>query len=573
MEILIVGKDTEIQESFKKAANFFGHKITIYKDVKEALKEYQKVFYPLIVLDTTIQYKQCINFLKEIRGQTYGGQSIIYITTDERDPEIIKTFINEGANDYLIKPLSSELLKIRLQIAERYIDNLIKGKDAEAKYVEVCGHIEKSRDDMLSILNQLRIGTIMTDKDGKVVFLSKATIDIINKTENESFDVNWGRLLPLKDQDIIAIRNIINTPEKERIKISVNMKVPGKGDCWMDIEVKDAPDDPQKKIFFLYDMSEVYDLRHILKGELRFHDLIGKSKSMLQVYEQIQEIAKVDWIALIEGETGTGKELVARAIHFSSHRKEMPFIAVNCAGLTDSLLASQLFGHKRGAFTGAVSDSIGVFESADGGTILLDEVGDISTSVQTNLLRVLETKEITRLGETRSRKIDVRVIASTHHDLSEDVKKGIFRQDLYYRIRVARIHLPALRDRREDIALLAENFLKESNASTGKTIHGFSNEAMRVILEYNWPGNVRELKSAIEFALLNSKTSIIQPEDFPPEIISSYDQIPLYNNEEGRFLNALEKTKGNRTAAARLLGLSRATFYRHLSKLNLPVTK
>ncbi|HKN86327.1 MAG TPA: sigma-54 dependent transcriptional regulator, partial [Nitrospiraceae bacterium] len=198
----------------------------------------------------------------------------------------------------------------------------------------------------------------------------------------------------------------------------------------------------------------VQDLTRQLNEKTQFQNLIGKSLSMGQLYGQIRDVAKVDATVLIEGETGTGKELVARAIHLSSPRKTGPFIAVNCAGLADALLGSQLFGHKKGAFTGAVDHQQGFFEAANGGTLFLDEIGDISPAVQTNLLRVLQEREIIRLGESRPRKVDVRVLAATHHNLGQDVANGVFRADLLYRIRVARIHLPSLRNRREDIPLL-----------------------------------------------------------------------------------------------------------------------
>ena len=235
------------------------------------------------------------------------------------------------------------------------------------------------------------------------------------------------------------------------------------------MDVKDDPRDARGKIFFLYDVTEVHDLRRLLDERAQFHDLLGKSKAMQLVYQQIRDVARVDSTVLIEGETGTGKELVARAIHSSSHRKDKPFVAVNCAGLTESLLSSQLFGHKRGAFTGAIEDHQGLFEAANGGTLLLDEIGDIPMTVQNQLLRVLQEREIVRLGESRPRKIDVRVLAATHRSLSDEAAKGNFRSDLFYRIRVARISLPPLRDRREDIPLLAASFLAQFSAAEWKT--------------------------------------------------------------------------------------------------------
>jgi DNA-binding NtrC family response regulator len=324
----------------------------------------------------------------------------------------------------------------------------------------------------------------------------------------------------------------------------------------------------------LRDQKEtVLNLKRQLNEKRQFQDLIGKSKLMAECYVRIRELAKVDTTVLIEGETGTGKELVARAIHFSSARKAGPFIAINCAGLSDALLASQLFGHKKGAFTGAVDHQQGFFEAANGGTLFLDEIGDISSAVQISLLRVLQEKEIVRLGESRPRKVDVRVLAATHHNLSQDVVNGSFRADLLYRIRVARIHLPPLRDRRGDIPLLVASFLGQCCAVTGKLVDRVSPEALQALTNYAWPGNVRELKSAIEAGLISCKDSTIEIEDLPPEVLdcNSAPCMPLEGpqDEKTRLLAALGRAKGNRTMAARLLGVSRATLYRRLSDLNL----
>ena len=315
----------------------------------------------------------------------------------------------------------------------------------------------------------------------------------------------------------------------------------------------------------------VLDLTRQLNEKTQFQNLIGKSRLMGQLYGQIRDVAKVDTTVLIEGETGTGKELVARAIHLSSPRKAQPFIAVNCAGLTDALLGSQLFGHKKGAFTGAVDHQQGFFEAANGGTLFLDEIGDISPAVQTNLLRVLQEREIIRLGESRPRKVDVRVLAATHHNLSQDVANGVFRADLLYRIRIARIHLPSLRNRREDIPLLVASFLGQCCAVTGKPVDRVSPEAMQALTHYAWPGNVRELKSAIESGVINCKETTIRIEDLPPEVLDSLvppmpHEAP--EDERARLLMALNQAKGNRTMAARLLGVSRATLYRRLTEFN-----
>ena len=297
---------------------------------------------------------------------------------------------------------------------------------------------------------------------------------------------------------------------------------------------------------------------------------------MQVIFQQIQELARVDSTVLIEGETGTGKELVARAIHRSSHRQKGPFIAVNCAGLTESLVGSQLFGHKRGAFTGAVSDQEGLFEAAEGGTLFLDEIGDIPMAIQTSLLRVLQEREVTRLGESKLRKVNVRVIAATHHNLAKDVKGGQFREDLLYRIRVGRILLPPLRVRREDIPLLSSAFLSQCRATTGRPVETISHPAMRLLMGHSWPGNVRELQHAIEFAVIRSQESALQTFDFPPEVLE-HTELPLVtravkapvSDQETHILEALEKTGGNRSAAAKLLGISRVTLYRWLHRLGI----
>ncbi|MFB3779776.1 MAG: sigma-54 interaction domain-containing protein, partial [Bryobacteraceae bacterium] len=333
----------------------------------------------------------------------------------------------------------------------------------------------------------------------------------------------------------------------------------------------------RRKILFLYDVSELHGLRRLLGERSQFENLVGKSKVMRGLYQSIENLAGVDTTVLIEGETGTGKELVARAIHNRSARRQAPFVAVNCAGLTESLVNSQLFGHKRGAFTGAHQDTRGLFEAAEGGVLFLDEIGDIPLSVQTSLLRVLQEREITRLGETRPRKVDVRVLAATHRDLARETEKGAFRADLLYRIRVARIPIAPLRERLEDIPLLVSRFLADFRASTGKPVLDASAEAMRALMRYRWPGNVRELRSSVEFAVVNCRRPVLALEDFPPEIAalpgaeagSLLREAPA-GDEKDRILAALREAKGRRSAAAKLLGISRATLYRRMAGLRIP---
>jgi len=435
--------------------------------------------------------------------------------------------------------------------------------------------LERSRDAMLSIINHLRLVSALVDESGRVTFLSDTGLRLLKLEPEGALGLQWEKVLPLKKTDCTRIKAMSGLPPESRSRIPVIVEGAGDRRYWMDIEVVDDPQRPDGgRILFMYDMTEIHDLRRRLEKETRFRDLVGNSEVMQSLFKQIGSVAAVDWTVLVEGETGTGKELVARAIHDSSNRRDRPFIPVNCAGLTDSLLQSQLYGHKRGAFTGAVSDQAGVFDEAAGGTIFLDEIGDISVNVQTNLLRVIETREFTRLGESRPHKVDVRIVAATNRDLRRAAKSGDFRSDLLFRLRGIRVLVPTLASRREDIPLLAGEFLHQGAAATGKHVREMSEDAMRVLLRYHWPGNVRQLKSAIEYALVHTDGPVIHVGDLPPELLEPASGAPggfAYSDlgERERYMAALRDANGNRSEAARLLGVSRATFYRHLEKLGI----
>ncbi|MEK6785911.1 MAG: sigma 54-interacting transcriptional regulator [Nitrospirota bacterium] len=433
---------------------------------------------------------------------------------------------------------------------------------------------ERTKDDALALLQHLRLAALVLDERGCITFASDRGLEMLGLVAKQVIGQVWEQALPFQRQDRSMIREVIDASSTDRTVGPLYIE--GPHPSWVELEIHRDPRHLGRQIVVLSDRTELHTLRQALSEQASFHDLVGKSPTMLRTYQLVRDVAQVDTTVLIEGETGTGKELIARAIHFSSARKQKPFIATNCAGLTDSILTSQLFGHKRGSFTGAVNDQQGLFEAAEGGTLFLDEIGDIPPQVQTALLRVLQEKEITRLGEAKPRKVDVRVVAATHHNLSEDVVRGSFRADLLYRIRIARVQLSPLRERREDIPLLAQSFLGQICTATGKRIERLNPDALRLLMSHAWPGNVRELKSAIEFAVISCKAKEVLPIDLPPEIISapvipsSSVWIPLPNRDEkSRFLAALSDAKGNRTEAARRLGVSRATFYRRLVELDI----
>ena len=317
-------------------------------------------------------------------------------------------------------------------------------------------------------------------------------------------------------------------------------------------------------------------LRQEMRQKDMFEDILAKSAEMQAVFKTVSKIADFKTTALVMGESGVGKELVARAIHKRSTRRTGAFCAVNCGAIPETLLESELFGHKRGAFTDATSDRLGLFEQADGGTLFLDEIGELPTKLQVKLLRVLQEETIRKLGDNRDLKVDVRIIAATHRDLAAETKAGRFREDLYYRINVLQIVIPPLRDRKEDIPILLDHFVARNNARFGTTIRGFEPEARRVLMEYGWPGNVRELENTVERAMVLAERETMFVEDLPERLREARDPVKLQLGsgelsikktariiEEILIRRALQKTGGNRTRAAEVLEIShRALLYK-----------
>jgi DNA-binding NtrC family response regulator len=325
-------------------------------------------------------------------------------------------------------------------------------------------------------------------------------------------------------------------------------------------------------IVILEDVTELSGLRELLKTEKSFAGIVGTSPRMIEIFDSIREIADVAVPVLILGESGTGKELVARAIHSQGNRAIRPFVPVNCGALPDGLLESELFGHVKGAFTGAVRDRKGRFELADGGTIFLDEIGDLSANMQVKLLRVLQESSFERVGGEKTVSVDARVVCATNKDLAREVEAGRFRDDLFYRLCVVPITLPPLRERAVDIPLIAEHILAREAATAGGRRVTLSDDAVTVLTNYAWPGNVRELQNALQFAFIKCKGEVIGVEHLPPGLrrVSVVAAAPKRSSQgltDEAIAAALRDTGGNRTKAAELLGVSRATFYRYLSDL------
>jgi len=491
---------------------------------------------------------------------------VVFVTAYS-DDDTLERATETTPYGYIVKPFDRRELYATLEVARR--THALQRR------------VEQARDDLHQLLNGLRQGTALTDADGRLTFLSEPAARLLGTTPDTATGTPWDEVLPFREGPMEALRERMTAStdtlsDEDLDPISASLTHEDGSSYHVETEVRPDPRETHRRILVFYDVTEVHNLRRLLDDRERFHDLVGTSDPMQDAFEQMRSVADVKTTVLIQGETGTGKELAARAIHEESPRSEHPFVAVNCAALDPDLAASQLFGHRSGAFTGASEDRAGYFEAADGGTLFLDEIGDIPLDTQRQLLRVLEEEAVTRLGETEPRPVDVRIVAATHRDLDEEVEANRFRQDLLYRIRIARVQLPPLRDRRSDLPLLVRTLLRELRARTGVDVASVGDDALGRMLDYEWPGNVRELRNALEAALVRAQGDVLRAEHLPPEIrtagaSSSADgtEKSSADDEAERIRAALEQTGDNRSEAAELLGISRATLYRRLDEYGI----
>ncbi len=432
------------------------------------------------------------------------------------------------------------------------------------------------------ILNSIADGVFTTDNEGKITFINKAGEQITGFSSKEAighfcFDIFRADICQSKcalKETLKTKKEIINLPatilrkggQKVPISISTAVLKNEKGQIIGGVET-------------FRDLSTIEELKKELSQKYTLGDIISKNHKIHEIFNILPDIAESDSTVLVQGASGTGKELFAKAIHNLSHRKTKPFVKVNCGALPDTLLESELFGYIKGAFTDAKKDKPGRFALANEGTIFLDEVGDMSPSLQVKLLRVLQEKEFEPLGSTSPRKTDVRIIAATNKDLSKLVNESKFRDDLFYRLNVVKIELPLLRERREDIPLLIDAFVQKFNAKMGKQVTGVSDEVMRTLMRYDYPGNVRELENIIEHAFVLCKGDRIDLGCLPKEFAEDQGEITAFapSKEETPFQKAeseiiertLKKYDGNRIKTAQELGLDRTTLWRKMKKYAL----
>jgi PAS domain S-box-containing protein len=470
---------------------------------------------------------------------------------------------------------------VEFQSAGRDITERINTEQEMRKIFE---EKEDLRLNLEAVFRSIPDAIITVDTNMRVIQTNRALVDICciagEICPGEELSVNAGRC---KRACFEVLRTTLRTrkPVME-YRVECLGQTPGKVVVINSSPLLDREHKFAGAVLVIRDISRLADLEKRLT-ELHSHrGIIGKSKVMRDIYDVLGNLSEVDSTVLITGESGTGKELIADALHYGGPRAKGPLIKVNCSALSESLLESELFGHVRGAFTGAIREKVGRFEAAEGGTIFLDEIGDISPRIQLNLLRVLENKEYERVGDSKTRRANVRVLAATNVNLREKIRQGLFREDLYYRLKVMVIHLPPLRERTEDIPLLTEYFLNSFRAAFGKNITRASEEVMRVFMTHPWPGNVRELKYALEHACILCPGGEIVTAQLPPELLvppgafspgpasrpkdlDAAERPPRGLGKE-KILEALARAGDNRAKAARLLGVHRRTLYRNMEK-------
>ncbi len=507
--------------------------------------------------------------------------------TDKSLPEIIQDMELLHKLLYIRKPFArEEIQQITLSLVGKW--------NVEQALAEKQQQLSTSHQRLEAVLDATGNAMAMYDVTGRLVFANReytAMLDLseseLQKIPTEAFTAQFKKRfrepnLPEVERAFLfegngSVVEETTTGQVSRQRLFYRSTAPvcdSRGDVIGDLYVYR---DVSKEIEVERMKAEVLRLRTELETTYSFSGMVGASPKMQQVYALMQQAAESDITVLIRGESGTGKELVAKSFHFNSLRRKGPFLAINCAAIPETLIESELFGHEQGAFTGAVRQRIGTFERAKRGTVFLDEIGDMPPALQAKLLRVLQEREVQRVGGTTPIPVDVRVIAASNKNLEVAVKAGEFREDLFYRIAVFPIVIPPLRERREDIPLLAKHFLKKHTASSEKSMSGISTAALRLLLQYDWPGNVRELENAIERAILLETTDVLQANNLPPQLspIVASRRVPpsavlsLAEVERQALVHALEVSTHNVTQAARSLGVNRATLYRKLKRYGL----
>ena len=567
-KILIIDDEEGIRISFQSFLSEEGYDVITKEDYDSAMKAIAKNQIDLIFADIILGGYTGIDLLREVKNRDL--RCPVIIITGEPTLETATESVRLGAFDYLTKPVLKEALLHAAKFALNH-KALADEKD------QIEAEKERYRSNLEAIFRSVKDAIITVDRNMLVIEANKATEDICGIAPKEIFGKAFSDGLYQCDKSCYAVlREVLKNKKtiKEYRAECRHQHRPKQVVVLTSSPLLDRGGKFIGAVLVIRDITRLSNLERELRERHQFHNIIGKSRKMQDIYRLLTDLADMETTVLISGETGTGKELVAKALHYSGGRALKQLVVVNCAALSENLLESELFGHIKGAFTGATRDRQGRFQAANGGTILLDEIGDISPMIQLKLLRVLQEKEFERVGESTPLKVDVRVIAATNRNLKEKVRLGEFREDLYYRLNVMQIELPPLRERLEDIPLLVDHFCDLFNRSFKKKIDGISEEVLRIFMSYPWPGNIRELEHAIEHAFVLCRDRTIRVDHVPSEI-KEYAKIKKTIPEKSSIeapqviVEALDKTGWNKAKAARLLGISRQTLYRKMDKHSL----
>ncbi len=557
-KVLIVDDEDMIRVIAKSFLESEGYAVETAANYQEAMQVLEETEIDLIVSDIVMGPETGIDLLRELKKREL--RCPIVIITGNPDITTASDALRLGAFDYIVKPFKK--------------DNILHVVQQALRHKTLDDERERYRRNLEAIVKSVQEGIITIDTDLTVTeandavehFLHKKPSAIIGKSlESVTADTYRPCLQILQNtlnsRDKITEQRVEWKHGNGRQQIVMMNSAPliDRGGAFMGA------------VLVMRDESRLVDLERELHERQHFHKIVGKSKPMQKLYGLIEALGETETTVLITGPSGTGKELAAEAIHYSGSRALKPLVKVNCTALAENLLESELFGHVAGAFTGATKDKIGRFQMADGGTVFLDEIGDISPALQVKLLRILQEKEFERVGDPSPIKVDVRVLTATNSNLRDKITQGSFREDLYYRLNVMEIQMPPLAERLDDIPLLIDHFCSIQNKKMHKSIKGVSDTVMHLFLNYAWPGNIRELQHVIERAFILCRGNIIDRDHIPaqlaaPDASAGETEGPRSSNE---ILQALEKTKWHKSKAAKLLGMSRPTLYKKMKELNL----
>jgi two-component system response regulator HydG len=554
--ILVIDDEESLRYTFENFLVGEGYDVYTAMDFDGAVAKIETTAFDLIFVDIVLGGRTGIDVIREVKAR--GMTCPVVIITGAPSIESASEAVRLGAFDYIPKPIRQ--------------DTLLRVTRMALQHQAVSQEKENFRLHLEAIFRSVKDAIITTDNELKVVELNRAAADICGLSRG-AIGEPFGSLLMGCRRNCLEL--LITAVEKRELVEAHYVECNRQDRRGQVVSLCASPLLDQHGIFsgavlVVRDETRLASLERDLKERQQFHALVGKSEKMQEVYSLIESLCDVQTTVLITGESGTGKELVAEALHYKGSRSQRPLVKVNCSALSENLLESELFGHVKGAFTGAVRDKIGRFQRADGGTIFLDEVGDISHRIQLRLLRVLQEMEFERVGDSTPVKVDVRVITATNQDLYEKVKRGEFREDLYYRLKVVEIALPPLRDRLEDIPILVDHFLKKFSQKFNKEITSVSADVRKTFMHHTWPGNIRELDHALEHAFILCRQDIITVEHLPRGFSravsesSATSREGTHENESREIIHALEKTAWNKAKAARLLGLDRKTLYRKI---------